>query len=87
MSESRRGSEAAAGSAGSLRFGAANYAALAAGVVAIIAGYVLLNGGSVTAAPVLLILGYAVCLPAGLFDVLAQSEFQRWRRLGESDVE
>ena len=55
-------------------FGPTNYAAFAAGVAAIVGGYVLLGQGSVTAAPLLLILGYAVLLPAGL--VLG------WRRLG-----
>lgn len=55
-------------------FGPANYSAFAAAVAAIVAGYVLLDQGSVTAAPLLLILGYAVLLPAGL--VLG------WRRLG-----
>lgn len=57
-----------------LQFGAANYAAFALGLTSIAAGYVLLDQGSVTAAPLLLILGYAVFLPAGL--ILG------WRRLG-----
>jgi len=34
--------------------------------MAIIAGYVTLDRGSVTAAPLLLILGYVVLLPVGL---------------------
>ncbi|MFQ5679686.1 MAG: hypothetical protein ACE5HP_09540 [Gemmatimonadota bacterium] len=33
---------------------------------AILAGYLLLDRGSVTAAPILLLLGYAVLIPAGL---------------------
>ena len=49
-----------------LQFGMANYAAFALGLTSIAAGYVLLDRGSVTAAPLLLILGYAVLLPAGL---------------------
>lgn len=57
-----------------LAFGPVNYAVFAAGLASIVGGYVLLDQGSVTAAPVLLILGYAVLLPAGL--VLG------WRRLG-----
>jgi hypothetical protein len=48
------------------RFGPVNYAAMGAGALAIVAGYVLLDGGSVTAAPILLILGYMVLLPAGI---------------------
>lgn len=43
-----------------------NAAVLAAAVVAIVVGYVLLDRGSVTAAPILLVLGYVVLLPTGL---------------------
>ena len=55
-------------------FGPVNYAAFALGLTSIVLGYVLLDRGSVTAAPLLLVLGYAVLLPAGL--ILG------WRRLG-----
>lgn len=48
------------------RFGPVNYAVLASGFGAIVLGYVLLDGGSVTAAPLLLILGYVVLLPLGI---------------------
>ena len=41
-----------------------NWVLLLAGVVAVLFGYVLLNRGSVTAAPVLLVLGYMVLIPA-----------------------
>lgn len=63
-------------SAGGFRFGPANYAAFACGAAAIVAGYVLLDRGSVTAAPLLLVLGYAILLPGGLL--------LGWRRLGGS---
>lgn len=43
-----------------------NLALLAAGAVAIVIGYVLLDRGSTVAAPLLLVLGYAVLVPAGL---------------------
>jgi hypothetical protein len=43
-----------------------NWALLAAGVVAILLGYVQLDRGSVTAAPLLLSAGYFVLIPAGL---------------------
>jgi hypothetical protein len=43
-----------------------NYALFGAALVAIIAGYVLLSRGSITAAPLLLILGYIVLVPAAL---------------------
>ena len=42
--------------------------------MSIIGGYVLLDGGSVSAAPILLVLGYAVLLPLGVM--------LGWRRLG-----
>lgn len=47
-------------------FGTANVLLFAAALVAIVAGYVLLDRGSVTAAPVLLVLGYVVLIPAGI---------------------
>lgn len=43
-----------------------NFALLGAGVAAIVVGYVLLDRGSTVAAPLLLVLGYAVLVPAGL---------------------
>lgn len=45
---------------------------LAAG--AIVGGYLLLNRGSVTAAPILLVLGYAVLIPVGLLAGNRRSE-------------
>ncbi len=50
----------------SLRFSVPNLALLAAGLAAIIVGYVLLAGGSTVAAPLLLVLGYAVLIPLGI---------------------
>ena len=61
-----RNRDASSRGAGPFHFGLANYVAFAAGLVAIVAGYVQLDAGSVTAAPFLLILGYAVLLPLGL---------------------
>ncbi len=51
-----------------------NWVLLLAGVVAVLFGYVLLNRGSVTAAPVLLVLGYMVLKPAGLLAGLRQPD-------------
>ncbi|MFW6088945.1 MAG: hypothetical protein ACODAB_04275 [Gemmatimonadota bacterium] len=45
---------------------ALNVGLLAGGLVAIAVGYVLLNRGSTVAAPLLLLLGYAVLVPAAL---------------------
>ena len=46
--------------------GRTNWAVLGAAVVVIVIGYLLLDRGSITAAPVLLVLGYVVLVPAGL---------------------
>lgn len=51
-----------------------NWALLLAGVVAVLFGYVLLNRGSVTAAPLLLVFGYLVLIPAGLLAGLRQAD-------------
>lgn len=49
-----------------LSFGPRNYAVLGAALAAILIGFVLLGRGSITAAPVLLVLGYCVLVPYGL---------------------
>jgi uncharacterized membrane protein HdeD (DUF308 family) len=51
---------------GALRFSMQNWILLAAGLVAIVLGYVLLAGGSTVAAPLLLVLGYVVLIPLGI---------------------
>jgi hypothetical protein len=51
---------------GSLRFTPKNLALLAAGLVSIILGYVLLAGADNVIAPLLLVLGYAVLIPLGI---------------------
>ena len=50
-----------------------NWVLLLAGIVAVLFGYVLLNRGSVTAAPLLLVFGYLVLIPAGLMVGLRRS--------------
>jgi hypothetical protein len=50
----------------SLKFSPINGILLALGLAAVILGYVLLAGGSITAAPLLLVLGYAVLIPLAL---------------------
>ena len=49
-----------------LRFTRKNYFVLAAGCVVITIGYLLLARGSITLAPVLLILGYCVLIPVAI---------------------
>jgi len=58
-------------------FARINIALLAAGVVAVILGYLLLNAGSTTAAPLLLIAGYAVLIPAGLIWGVRHRDLER----------
>jgi hypothetical protein len=43
-----------------------NIVLLSVGAVVVLSGYILLNGGSVTLAPLLLVAGYVVLIPAGL---------------------
>lgn len=46
--------------------GTKNYALLGAGILSIVVGYITLARGSITLAPILLVLGYAVFVPLGL---------------------
>lgn len=50
----------------SLKFSAINGILLAAGIGCITLGYVLLSRGSTVAAPLLIVLGYAVLVPLGI---------------------
>jgi hypothetical protein len=50
----------------SLSFSPINGILLAAGLGAVVAGYALLSKGSTVAAPLLLVLGYAVLIPLGI---------------------
>ncbi|MCL7974791.1 MAG: hypothetical protein M8835_09590 [marine benthic group bacterium] len=52
-----------------------NWVLLIVGIVAVLFGYLLLNRGSVTAAPLMLVFGYLVLIPAGLMVGLRRS----WR--------
>ncbi|HEX8272005.1 MAG TPA: hypothetical protein VF615_05105 [Longimicrobiaceae bacterium] len=51
---------------GTVRFSLSNWILIAAGLVSIVVGYVLLNGGSVDLAPALLVLGYVILIPLGI---------------------
>ncbi len=50
----------------SLRFTPVNLGVGGAGLLALVVGYWLLAGGSLTAAPLLLVLGYVVLLPLAI---------------------
>ena len=56
----------ASGARPSLQFSTVNVALGIAGVIALALGYWFLAGGSITAAPLLLVLGYVVLLPLAL---------------------
>ncbi len=47
-------------------FGPKNYIAFAISLVVIIIGYILLGMGDITAAPILLVLGYCVLIPVAI---------------------
>lgn len=53
-------------SRGALRFTKVNGILLGAGLASVAAGYALLARGSTVAAPLLLVLGYAVLIPVGI---------------------
>jgi hypothetical protein len=50
----------------SLPFGPKNYLLMGAALVVIIIGYFSLSSGSITLAPILLVLGYCVLFPLGI---------------------
>ncbi len=54
------------GSTPSLHFSPVNLSLGGAGLLALVVGYWLLAGGSVTLAPLLLVLGYVVLLPLAI---------------------
>jgi hypothetical protein len=64
----REGAQAHTAASGreSLQFSKVNLAFGAAGFASLVLGYWLLSGGSITAAPLLLVLGYVVLLPLAL---------------------
>jgi hypothetical protein len=49
-----------------LPFAAKNYVIFSAAAVVILAGYVALSRGSITLAPILLLVGYLVLIPWGI---------------------
>ncbi len=47
-------------------FGPKNYLIFAIGLAVIVAGYISLSAGSITLAPILLVLGYCVLIPVSI---------------------
>ncbi len=62
----RTAAPTAADSAGQVHFSLLNWILLLVGLVAVVAGFVLLAGGSIVAAPLLLVLGFVVLIPLGI---------------------
>lgn len=63
---SPQSSQVAASGESSLRFDLQNWVLLLAGLACIVLGFVLLARGSVTAAPLLVVLGYVGLVPFGI---------------------
>ncbi len=49
-----------------IALGKKNYAIMGAGLITIIVGFITLAGGSITLAPLLLVVGYCVIIPLSL---------------------
>lgn len=49
-----------------LVLGKKNWSTFGAGILSILAGYIFLSRGSITAAPILLVLGYVILIPVSL---------------------
>lgn len=64
--EGRPRSRAPSDETAPLQFGRTNAILGAAGLASLVLGYVLLAQGSITAAPLLLVLGYVVLLPLAI---------------------
>jgi hypothetical protein len=58
--------QTAADTESTLRFSPLNLAVLAAGLAAIVFGFMMLGGASTVGAPLLLMLGFAVLVPLGI---------------------
>jgi hypothetical protein len=56
---------------------------IVAGIVVIVIGYMLLGRGSITLAPLLLVLGYCVAVPLGIVMWARGSKEKRQSRTGE----
>jgi uncharacterized membrane protein len=68
---------------GSLAMGSRNALMLFVGIVVIVIGYFLLGRGSITAAPLLLVLGYCVVVPLSIILWVKRSEKDNQGEAGE----
>jgi len=60
-----------------LPFGPKNYILMGAALASVIIGYVALGAGSITLAPILLVLGYCILFPLGII----------WRDRDDGEIE
>jgi len=65
-SRPRAGAAPVPAPAGAVRFELGNWILLLAGLASVVAGFALLAGGSIVAAPLLLMLGFLVLIPWGI---------------------
>ena len=68
---------------GSLAMGSRNVLIMFVGIIIIVIGYFLLGRGSITAAPLLLVLGYCVVVPLSIILWVKRSESSNQREAGE----
>ena len=68
---------------GSLILGHRNVLLLVGGIVVVLIGYVLLGRGSVTAAPLLLVIGYCVIIPLSIVLWSKRSDERQQSKPGE----
>jgi hypothetical protein len=68
---------------GSLVLGRRNVLMLVGGIVIVLVGYVLLGRGSITAAPILLVMGYCVVIPLSIILWSRRPDDRRQAKTGE----
>ena len=68
---------------GSLVLGRRNVLMLVAGIVIVLLGYLLLGRGSITAAPILLVMGYCVVIPLSIILWSRGPDDRRQTKTGE----
>ena len=68
---------------GTMVLGRRNVLLLVAGIIVIIIGYFLLGQGSITAAPILLVVGYCVIIPLSIILWVKRTEDKSQLKTGE----
>ena len=68
---------------GSLVLGHRNVLLLMAGIIVVLIGYLLLGRGSMSAAPLLIVIGYCVIIPLSIILWTKRSDDKRQSKTGE----